>query len=277
MVDPEYKKLILNCLNGEEIQSRNSLCFRAEDEISVKFDTTPLVSSRKTCWKLALREWEWFMSGSNKLKDLHPSVLSWWEPWQSQGEVWRNYSCQFRNFAGHESTVDSIDIFINGIKYNPFSRRNVITTWNTADMNNEKCPITNCHGTVIQALVSKDKKLTIKTYQRSADVICGVPHNWIQYWAFLLWVCHLTDTKPGSLIWIGGDVHIYEEHKDLAIKICRTAPSEQSKDKEKDKESQKTSTPNLIYKGTSKRFLADDFSLDGPYDYILNEKAKMVV
>lgn len=258
----EYKKLIKACLNGEKIQSRNSLCYRSDEETSIKFTKTPLLGLRKTCWKLALREWEWFMSGSNDIKDLHPSVLEWWKPWAKDGKIYGNYSCQFRDFAGHGETVDSIYVFIQGIKYNPYSRRNVITTWNTADMASEKCPITNCHGTVIQALVSIDNKLTIKTYQRSADVICGVPHNWIQYWAFLLWVCNLTGREPGSLVWIGGDVHIYEQHIELAKEIysCKVDVR-----------------PNLVYKGNNKPFRAEDFCLDSTYVYEINKKATMVI
>jgi thymidylate synthase len=258
----EYKKLIKSCLNGEKIQARNSLCYRSDEETCIKFSTTPLIGLRKTCWKLALREWEWFMSGSNDIKNLHPSVTEWWKPWAREDKVYGNYSCQFRDFAGHGQTVDSIEIFIQGIKYNPYSRRNVITTWNTADMNNDKCPITNCHGTVIQALVSNDNTLTIKTYQRSADVICGVPHNWVQYWAFMLWVCHLTGREPGSLVWIGGDVHIYEQHISLAKEIYN----------------QKTDIrPKLIYSPSTLKFKADDFSLDGTYKYEINKKATMVI
>lgn len=267
MVDSKYKSLIVKCLSGDEIESRNSLCYRTDEEVSEKFTKTPLIGARKTCWKLALREWEWFMSGSNKLEDLHPSVRAWWEPWNGpEGTVFRNYSCQFRDFAGHGTSIDSIDTFIKGIKYNPFSRRNVITTWNTADMNNEKCLITNCHGTVIQAFVNNSGELSIKTYQRSADLICGVPHNWIQYWAFLLWVARLAGLRPASLVWIGGDVHIYEQHRDLALRIIKASPKETPEN-----------GPELIYKPTSEKFLADDFSLDGIYEYILNEKANMVV
>jgi len=263
MTDDKYKKIILDCLTGDEIQSRNALCYRADQETEIKFSRTPLIGIRKTSWKVALREWEWFMSGSNNLKDLHPSVIQWWKPRaDSEGAVFRNYSCQFRDFAGHGATADSIDIFIKGIKHNPFSRRNVITTWNTTDMNSEKCLITNCHGTVIQAFVNNDRELKIKTYQRSADVICGVPHNWIQYWAFLLWIANLTGLRAASLVWIGGDVHIYEQHRDLALRLTKIGAK---------------SRPELVYKPTSDKFLADDFTLDGVYEYDVNETAKMII
>src|SRR5690606_26897284 len=126
--------------------------------------------------------------GSEDIKDLHPSVRPWWEPWANiEGQVLFNYSDQFRAFAGTDGrVVDQIEYLIDGIKNHPYSRRNVITTWNAADMTNPACPITNCHSTVTQAFVNPDNSLHLVTYQRSVDVICGLPHNWIQYWSFLL-------------------------------------------------------------------------------------------
>jgi thymidylate synthase len=72
-----YGDLIANVLlNGETVRTRNSVVKRITTQ-TVKFDHTPLVVERKTAWKLALREWEFFMSGSSDINDLHPSVRHW--------------------------------------------------------------------------------------------------------------------------------------------------------------------------------------------------------
>lgn len=264
-VDETYKELIKAVLySGTKVQTRNSKCLRVFG-FPITFNACPLISLRKTSWKSAIREWEWFMSGSNKIRDLHESVHPWWKPWAVDGVVEYNYSKQFREFHGKEGCVDQVKELIYGIKNHPYSRRNVITTWNTSDMLNSKCAITNCHGTIIQAFVEPNNNtLHLVTYQRSADLICGVPHNWIQYWAFLLWLCQLTQRFTGSLVWIGGDVHIYEDHFELAQKMLCSDVSE-------------INTPKLLMRAGSEDFVADNFYLDSEYCPLLTDKAKMVV
>lgn len=259
----DHLKTILD--SGSSVSTRNSVTKRVKN-LTANFNTTPLISARKTAWKNALREMEWFLSGSNNIKDLHPSVHHWWQPWAtSEGLITNNYSIQFRNFAGQDGSLDSLEYLLNGVKYHPFSRRNVITTWNTADMASSKTPITNCHGSLIQALVEPhDKSLHLTMIQRSADMVLGVPHNWIQYWALLLYLAHHTNTQPGTLFWHGVDCHIYSDHEDAAKQII-------SADKTL------ISTPMLRYNSTSSNFKADDFSLEGEYKPLLNQKLNMTV
>lgn len=275
-VDTEYQDLIWRCVNGgDRISTRNASVHRRTIHYS-EFESTPLVGVRKIAWKNALREWQWFMSGSNQIDELAESVRPWWAPWADEdGVVANNYSHQFRKFHGKDRITDQIEYLISGIRDHPYSRRNVITTWNTADMESKDTPITNCHGTVIQAFCTpaepdgKDGSLPdtldIFTYQRSVDVICGLPHNWIQYWAFLLWLAHRTGKQPGRLQWMGGDVHVYQAHTQLAQKIISIGHRAISP------------TPELVYTPTSSEFLANDFSLSGEYQPVLTEKAGMVV
>lgn len=261
MVDFYYASLINTILaEGFETYTRNATRKRIICFSEIQFKSTPLVTLRKTAWKSALREWEWFMSGSNNINELHESVKKWWEPWANEnGRVLFNYSVQFRNYDFH---FDQIEQLVKGIKEHPYSTRNLITTWHTREMNDPSCPITNCHGTVIQAFVDGDDSLHLKTYQRSVDVICGLPHNWIQYWAFLLWLSERTDKKVGSLIWIGGDMHIYQQHYDIAKRIINVYVNP---------------APVLNLKSRGVDFKADDFELNGEYRYSVDEKVEMVI
>lgn len=269
-IDDWYADLISNILEtGKEIKTRNSICKRIFVE-KVVIGSTPLISLRKTAWKNALREWEWFMSGSNNINDLHPSVQAWWKPWaNSLGYIYYNYSEQFRRYGDEE--FDQLAYFINGIRGHPYSRRNVMTTWHSHEMASKSCPITNCHGTVIQAFV-EDNKLHLVTYQRSVDVICGLPHNLIQYWAFLKWLAYITTYDIGTLVWIGGDIHIYQEHYELADKI-------RLQRRYTGLGSEEYVPPRLAYtpKIEDEIFRADDFTLSGDYRPILEDKAVMVV
>ncbi|MBX9623828.1 MAG: thymidylate synthase [Gemmataceae bacterium] len=268
-VDLDYAELVTGVWDkGSRVITRNSPCRRLA-VVLAKFSSTPLVSARKTAWKNALREWEWFMSGSNRIEDLHPDVRKWWEPWADEyGVVRSNYGYQFTTPpVWSDDGPTAIQYLLETVRDHPFSRRAVVTTWNHSDMTDPLCKITNCHGTIIQAFVCPDtNKLSLATYQRSADVVLGLPHNWVQYWAFLLWLAHRTGRAVGELAWVGGDVHVYEEPShEAAVKAIRiNAPD-------------CLLTPQFVYTPTSDHFKADDFALDREYRPLPCGPVKMVV
>lgn len=256
--DAIYQDLLIEILDcGDEIETRNHKAISNITLPNVTFDRTPLVTFRKTAWRKALREMEWFMSGSM----LCPEELKDW--WNGQldddGCLMDGYSAQFRrssfmDHCGDLDNFDQVEFVKDKLKKHPNSRRLVVTTWNPGEManitianDNPNTP-TCCHGTVLQFFV-RDGKMHIKHYQRSADMLLGVPHNWIQYWALLLYFAHHAGLKPGSLTWIWGDAHIYSEesHDQAAYAIRESEPRE---------------CPNLVYTPTSDDFLASDFSLD---------------
>ena len=260
-----YTMIIGNILKwGEEIETRNSKVKRLTN-INATFHDTPIVTVRKTAWKNALREMEWFLSGSQEIKDLDERVRHWWTPWvDTLGYVWHNYGKQFRRFEGaNHNKVDQIQYMIDTLRNHPYSRRNVITTWNTADMVDGITPITNCHGTVIQAFVRENKYLDLTMYQRSADFMLGVQHNWIQYWALMHWLAHRADLEVGRLNWIGGDVHIYEAHFPVAQKLA-DIPHNRERVK-------------FTYTPTSDEFKASDFTIEGIDEPVVTDKLEMIV
>lgn len=263
---------ILAC--GEEITTRNSVTMR-KCNLMATFKQTPLVTLRKTAWKNALREFEWFMSGSNDIKDLHPSVHHWWEPWANEsGYIHNNYSKQFRRFDGAgfgptmvPKSVDQIEYMINSLKNHPFSRRNVITTWHTHDMMSPVTPITNCHGTLIMAGVDLKDRVNLTMVQRSADMVLGLPHNWIQYWAFIHYLAHQSGRKVGEFTWFGHDNHIYQDHEMVAHEIIDAVHNGDHADV----------MPKLVYNPTSDDFKADDFTMENDVKPVVTTKIKMTV
>ena len=259
-----YRSLLFELLHGEKVTTRNATVTRVVAS-KLRFCQTPLVTSRKTPWKTALREFEFFLAGGSNIRTMHPSVRPWWQPWtEPNGGMPNSYGLQFREFYGSYGPVDQVTRLIDGVRDHPYSRRNLITTWNTSDMVHPSTLITTCHGTIIHAVVHpKDNSLELITYQRSADVMVGLPANWFQYWALLLWLCSQTGREVGSLVWIGGDVHLYDTHRELAQRVL-DAPDQ-------------TPCPQLVYQSGSTDFLADDFSLDREYIPGLVERAEMVV
>lgn len=264
-VDEQYRSLLRSLLHGgERIDTRNAPVRRLFGLRCVLGSPSP-VTLRRTAWRKALREMEWFLSGSNNTNDLHEDVRDWWAPWANKGGTVRaNYGQQLRHYADRTADgFDQVGFLLEGIKDHPNSRRNLITTWHSADMANESTPITNCHLTTFQTFIDANKLLHAVTYQRSADVVCGLPHNWIQAQALLMWLADSTGHGMGSLIWMGGDVHLYEEHVSLAEKIVAA-------DGQAD-------VPVLQHDPKGPDFRADDFTLSRPYVPSVEERARMII
>ena len=249
---------------GDELETRNHRVKSVFDLAPVTFYHTPLVTFRKTAWKMALREMEWFMSGDPKCPD---ELLPWWsEQLADDGRYRRGYSEQFRHSSSDYqlSGFDQIEYILNGLRTNPNSRRLVMTTWNPYEMShitetnhNAKCP-TTCHGSFVQFFV-RDDRLHMLHVQRSADMLLGAPHNFIAYWALLLYFARHAKLIPGTLRWIFGDAHCYlhPSHIETIEQLLKCDPLLQL-----------DNSFNLVYNKTYEEpgvpvFKASDFVMEG--------------
>lgn len=251
---------------GNELITRNARVRSAIHLNPLIFTKTPLITLRKTAWKMALREMEWFMSG-----DPHcPSeLLPWWKgQLDSEDDYVAGYSDQFHG------EFDQVKYVLDGLRNNPNSRRLVMTSWNPYDMahitllnGNENTP-TTCHSSFVQFFV-RAGQLHVSSLQRSADMLLGFPHNIIQTWALLLYFAHHASLEVGSLRWILNDAHIYweESHVDTTYQLLS-----QYVDRTID------NTFNLCYNPVVKSegvpvFRAADFTMEGviPYPKVLTK------
>lgn len=96
------------------------------------------------------------------------------------------------------------------LKNDPDSRRNIVSAWNVADLDN--MVLVPCHA-MFQLYVSNGK-LSIQVYQRSADMFLGVPFNIASYSLLCHMFAQQAGLEVGELIWTGGDCHIYSNHID---------------------------------------------------------------
>lgn len=252
-------KEILN--NGDSVTTRNSQVYSHFDLPNITFTELPLITLRKTAWKKALREMEWFLSGDRKCPD---ELLDWWRGQLSEDSyLVTGYGEQLRDSTfydfreGDLSSFDQIKFIQDALINNPNSRRLLMTTWNAGEMahitrtnSNPNTP-TCCHSIVVQFFV-RNGCLSMKTYQRSADMLLGVPHNWVQSWAMLMWFANHAGLKVGSMTWMWGDAHVYDEesHIDTAHNMIRYCTGT-------------TTKFDMVYKPTSKDFKASDFSIIG--------------
>lgn len=171
----------------------------------------PLLTTKKINLKHVFNELMWFLSGSTDIKDLPKESRFMWEPWAYDfvdcgpiyGAQWRGY-----DFLGY-CTIDQIALLLKSLKENRDDRGHVVSAWNVAEL--DYMALRPCHC-LFQMYVTNEGFLECQLYQRSADMFIGVPYNIASYALLTHMVAKMTGYKPGRLVWIGGDCHIYKNH-----------------------------------------------------------------
>lgn len=264
-------------MDGDLVTTRNSEVYSHYDLPNVTFTELPLITLRKTAWKKALREMEWFLSGDSKCPE---ELLDWWDGQLNvNGHLLNGYGQQFRHssywsfdvFGGGDNTLDQVEFIQDALKNNPNSRRLLMTSWNAGEMANITTANCNpntptcCHSIVVQFFV-RNGLLSMKTYQRSADMLLGVPHNWVQSWAMLMWFAHHAGLGVGSMTWMWGDAHIYRESSHLST-VSDLIAFELTQDP----------PLSMVYNPTSEDFKASDFSIEGTVPYpVITTRPKLL-
>lgn len=174
----------------------------------------PLVTTKKVHLKSIIYELLWFLNGETNIKYLHEHKVTIWDEWaDANGELGPVYGKQWRSWEGPRGKVDQIKRAVEAIKTNPSSRRIVVISFNPADLPEVAPPA--CH-TLFQFYVAGDK-LSLQLYQRSADLMLGVPFNIASYALLLMMVAQVTGLKPYEFVHTFGDVHIYSNHVEGAL------------------------------------------------------------
>lgn len=206
----------------------------------------PLLTTKKVNINAIKAELLWFIKGNtniNDLKAIYPTKI--WDDWaDTNGELGPVYGAQWRKWQAttildsvdiddahmDEANIDNIELkqmlskyklgvyetitidqlsrAINDIKFNPDSRRIIVSSWNVAQIDQMALP--PCH-TFYQFNVA-GQHLDLQLYQRSADIALGVPFNIASYALLLTMVAQECSLIPRHFIHTLGDAHIYEDH-----------------------------------------------------------------
>lgn len=188
-------------------------------------ESFPLITSKKVFWKGVVEELLWMLRGETNVKSLRDAGVHIWDEWADAdgnlgpvyGAQWRHWISerrhrhQFGSVIEETKFVDQISDVINQIKGNPTSRRLLVSTWNPSAIPDMALP--PCH-VLFQFYVTHDGHLDCQLYQRSADMFLGVPFNIASYSLLTYIIAHMAGLKPGRLIHVIGDAHIYVNHLD---------------------------------------------------------------
>jgi thymidylate synthase len=194
----------------------------------------PLLTTKKLHLRSILHELLWFLNGETNIKYLVDNGVSIWNEWATPtGELGPVYGKQWRSWEGaNGQTIDQIAEVINEIKTNPNSRRLIVSAWNPSvlpdptvapEINaaNGLQALPPCHC-LFQFYVH-DGKLSCQLYQRSADILLGVPFNIASYALLLMMVAQVCDLEPHEFVHTLGDAHLYSNHfEQVATQLERT-------------------------------------------------------
>lgn len=218
----------------------------------------PAVTTKKLYFNSVAHELLWFLKGTGNIEYLAQNNVHIWDEWpykhyleatgqdipEVNGDEWRAgmkefigrvatdhtfaqqwgdlgpvYGVQWRKWPdGKGGHIDQIQQAIDTINDNPSSRRNIVSAWNTAEIDDIAAAggLPPCH-TLFQFNVrpgqnGQKDKLDLHLFQRSADTFLGVPFNIASYALLLSMIAQVTDKQPGDFVHTLSDAHIYHNH-----------------------------------------------------------------
>lgn len=177
---------------------------------------SPFLTLRPTYVKSAIKEILWiYQDQSNDLELLKNKYnITWWDNWDL-GD--RTIGACYGETVRRGNLIDNL---ICSIQEDPYSRRHILSLWNTNDFK-EPHGLKPCCYETIWTVVNRDgiEYLDMVLIQRSSDFIVAGAINVIQYVALLNMICSEVDMIPGKFTWFINNVHIYDRHIESAKEL----------------------------------------------------------
>ena len=184
----------------------------------------PAITLRRTYIKSAIDEilWIW-QKKSNNIHDLKSHI---WDQWADEnGSIGKAYGYQLGvKHKYKEGEMDQVDRVLYDLKNNPYSRRimtNIYVHQDLHEMALYPCAYSvtfNVTGDRLNAILN----------QRSQDILAAGNWNVVQYAALVMMIAQVSGLKPGILMHVIADAHIYDRHisivEDLITRPTYPAP-----------------------------------------------------
>lgn len=228
MFDFQYRRELIRIMNegfdsGDRTGTGTRKVWSANFELDLEQEKAtqacllPALTTRKVFPRTAYYELLWMLSGNTDANWLKERGIGIWNGNTSrefldsrglthlrEGQIGKGYGHQFRNFSG----VDQLSNVFDGLLADPDGRRHIISLWNPAELDEMALP--PCH--MMYQFGVTDDLLNLKFYQRSADMILGVPMNIMFSAMFLTIAAKALGYRVGKLSHSMGDAHIYHNH-----------------------------------------------------------------
>ena len=206
----------------------------------------PLLTTKKMFLRGILEEFLFFLRGDTDSTYLSDRKVRIWEGNTSKefllsrglpyakGVLGPMYGYQWRFFGSKywidpidgkpitpDGGVDQLANVVHLIRTDSHSRRIILTAYNPAQA--EEGVLYPCHSITIQFYV-EGEYLDMFCYNRSQDLVCGIPFNIASSSLLLMTVAKLTDKIPRYFHMTMGDTHIYENHIQAAEEQMERIP-----------------------------------------------------
>ena len=212
-IEDEYKELMSEILHrGSDKKDRTGTGTKSVFGRTIRHDMSlgfPILTSKKISFNAARTELLWILNGRTDLEYLEDNGVKYWRPdyersGRTDGTLGPVYGKQWRNFNG----VDQLYNLVDAIRYDPDSRRMIVSAWNVTELVDMVLP--PCHYG-FQVYVNNGV-IDLMWQQRSADVFLGLPYDISMYGLLLEMLAKGSDLIPGQLIGQLGDCHLYNDH-----------------------------------------------------------------
>lgn len=177
----------------------------------------PALTLRPTYIKNAVDEMLWiWQKKSNRVSDLNSGI---WDQWTDEnGTIGKAYGYQMGvKYKFAQGEMDQTDNVLWQLKNTPYSRRIMTNMYNFADLSEmglEPCAYSmtfNVTGDRLNAVLN----------QRSQDVLTANNWNVVQYSVLVHMMAQVSGLKPGELVHVIADAHIYDRHQEIVRELIQ--------------------------------------------------------
>ncbi|HJA12068.1 MAG TPA: thymidylate synthase [Candidatus Mediterraneibacter merdipullorum] len=186
----------------------------------------PALTLRRTAIKSCVDEMLWiWQKKSNNVHELRSHI---WDSWADEtGSIGKAYGYQMGvKHQYKEGMMDQTDRVIFDLKNNPYSRRimtNIYVHQDLHEMHLYPCAYSMTFN------VTKEKDSDVLTLngilnQRSQDVLAANNWNVCQYAVLIYMLAQVCGMKPGELVHVIADAHIYDRHIPMIEELISREP-----------------------------------------------------
>jgi len=191
----------------EEPNQRTGLKTRRLLNQTVELKSNQLFSTRKILPRIAAAEVAWMLSGTRSTEWLSKHTKIWQKFEDRPGFINTAYGYRWVHEFGRNQIEEAIGL----LKKDPSTRQALVISWNPGTDGlmsqgfdkNVPCPFAfNLYIVAGKGFIS--------VYQRSADVIIGIPYDLMTYYLLGQAIFNSVGIKFGGVGIMIGDAHIYE-------------------------------------------------------------------
>ena len=211
--EQDYIALIKNIVRKGNFRStRNGntySLFGEKLEIDMLKGGFPILQGRKMNYKAPLGEFAACIRGPRNVEDFKKFGCNYWD---YLGDRDGKINLDYGNTWFEGGLRNQLDDVIYQLKNFPTSRRIIIDSWRPERLHLLDLPC--CHFVYQWYVNPNTGELDMIIYQRSADVMLGLPNDIVFMAAFNTLLAKEVDLYPRKLIFMIGDAHIYAKHID---------------------------------------------------------------